>query len=305
MASRSSSLSLKARAIALLAQREHSVAELRHKLLRLAQLRDLQAWEDAQRVPAGARLSGEPSGLPGTPRASRAIGSFDLAEDWGEGELDAFLEGWDAAPAALDDEGASLLADLTDLTGDTAADLHSVVHGEPAGTADFSQGHEGRADPHRQSRLEGPAAAECTQRRASERPSRRAVPPSPEARQAVMDEERQQARAEEVEQLLQWLQQRAYLSEARLVESRINARAARYGNLRIQQELRQLGVAPDEAQQARLKESELERARDVWQRKFGGQAPVDAASRARQMRFLAARGFSSEVVRRVLRGEDE
>ncbi len=305
MASRSSSLSLKARAIALLAQREHSVAELRRKLLRLAQLRDLQAWEAEQGVPAGARLTGEPSALPGMPQASRAIGSFDLAEDWGEGELDAFLEGWDAAPAALDDEGAPL---LTDLTGDTSADLRSVVHGEPAGMADVSQGRqgrEGRTDPHRQGRLDGPAAAECTQRRARERTSRGAVAPSPEARQAIMDEERQQARAEEVEQLLQWLQQRAYLSEARLVESRINARAARYGNLRIQQELRQLGVAPDEAQQARLKESELERARDVWQRKFGGEAPVDAASRARQMRFLAARGFSSEVVRRVLRGEDE
>ena len=101
------------------------------------------------------------------------------------------------------------------------------------------------------------------------------------------------------------MQERSYLSEARLVESRINARAARYGNLRIQQELRQLGVAADEEQQARLKDSEFERAREVWQRKFGGEVPADAHSRARQMRFLAARGFSQEIVRRVLRGDDD
>ena len=135
---------------------------------------------------------------------------------------------------------------------------------------------------------------------------RRARPaPSAEAWAAVRDDERRQARADAVEQLLLWLQERGYLSEARLVESRINARASRYGNRRIQQELRQLGVAPDEEQQARLKDSELARAQEVWRRKFGGELPVDAASRAKQMRFLAARGFSSEVVRRVLRAEDE
>ncbi|XUT91509.1 RecX family transcriptional regulator [Ottowia caeni] len=41
-------------------------------------------------------------------------------------------------------------------------------------------------------------------------------------------------------------------------------------------------------------------------KKFGakgeGDGPADPAERARQMRFLAARGFSAEVVRRVMRG---
>lgn len=306
MASRPSPLSLKARAIALLAQREHSVAELRRKLLRLAQLRDLQAWEAAQGASTAVSSPGGPAVHGGLSPSPREVGSFDLAEDWGEGELDAFMERWDAAPAPFDDEAAPV-PDLLDAAAAVAAVAARGQAEDPGGLGEAGEGREGGTDRSRQDSLglAGACAGGRGQRRAGRRSARPALPPSPEARLAVMAEERQQARAEEVEQLLQWLQQRAYLSEARLVESRINARASRYGNLRIQQELRQLGVAPDEEQQARLKDSEFERAREVWQRKFGGETPVDAPSRARQMRFLAARGFSSEVVRRVLRGEDD
>jgi regulatory protein len=107
-----------------------------------------------------------------------------------------------------------------------------------------------------------------------------------------------------VERLLDWLQQHRYLSEVRFVESRVQARAARYGNLRIRQELAQHGLSPDEQTLQQLRDSEFERARAVWQRKFG-QPPADAHERARQMRFLAQRGFSAEVVRRVLNADDE
>jgi len=94
------------------------------------------------------------------------------------------------------------------------------------------------------------------------------------------------------------------LSEARFVESRIHARAARYGNLRIQQELAQHGVAPDDSAREQLKASELSRAREVWRRKFGAPA-AGAAERAKQMRFLAQRGFSAEVIRRVVAGGED
>ena len=107
-----------------------------------------------------------------------------------------------------------------------------------------------------------------------------------------------------VDRLLDWLQTHRYLSEERFVESRVHARAGRYGNLRIKQELAQHGVAPDEQMLQQLRESEYGRAREVWQRKFGTQ-PTDAAERAKQIRFLAQRGFSSEVVRRVIRGADD
>jgi len=115
------------------------------------------------------------------------------------------------------------------------------------------------------------------------------------------------AAATEVDALLEWLLANRFLSDARFVESRINARAARYGNLRIRQELGQHGAALDAASAERLRDSELVRARAVWARKYGSLAgecePArTVVERARQMRFLASRGFSADVIRRVLRG---
>lgn len=105
----------------------------------------------------------------------------------------------------------------------------------------------------------------------------------------------------QVDAVLDWLQAHQYLCEERFVESRVHVRAARYGNLRIQRELAQHGVALGADAARQLKDSEAGRARDVWARKFG-EAPRDAAERARQMRFLAARGFSGEAIRRAVGG---
>jgi regulatory protein len=107
--------------------------------------------------------------------------------------------------------------------------------------------------------------------------------------------------ARQIPELLDELEAAGHLSDARLIESRIHVRAARFGNLRIERELQQLGVAADEPARAALRDSELQRAQAVWARKFG-QLPASAAERGRQMRFLAARGFSADTVRAVLRG---
>lgn len=106
--------------------------------------------------------------------------------------------------------------------------------------------------------------------------------------------------AARIDETIAWLRVHQYLSDTRFVESRVHARAARYGNLRIRQELAQHGVALDPAAAQALKDSELDRAREVWRRKFGEPA-ADAAGRARQARFLAQRGFSPELVSRLLR----
>jgi regulatory protein len=108
------------------------------------------------------------------------------------------------------------------------------------------------------------------------------------------------AAAREVDALIDWLGARGYLSPQRFVEGRIRARQARYGNRRIEQELRQHGLALDADAQRALRETEFERAREVWRRKYGVLA-TDAAARVRQMRFLVGRGFSPEVVRRIVR----
>ena len=104
----------------------------------------------------------------------------------------------------------------------------------------------------------------------------------------------------EVDAVLQWLEEKRFLSVERFAESRINARSARFGNLRIRHELAQHGaVLSPEANQV-LIASELERARAVHARRFAGH-PSGDKERARQSRFLAARGFSADVIRRVLR----
>ena len=106
--------------------------------------------------------------------------------------------------------------------------------------------------------------------------------------------------AQRVDDVLDWLQARDYLSDARFAESRTHARSAKFGNLRIRLELAQHGVslAPESVQ--RLKDSEFERARDLQARKFP-HLPSSAAEHAKQSRFLAARGFSADSIRQVMR----
>jgi regulatory protein len=110
--------------------------------------------------------------------------------------------------------------------------------------------------------------------------------------------------AAEVDALLDWLEAHGYLSDARFVESRLHARTARHGTLRIRQELSRHGLELDAEQVAALRGTEFERAKAVWERKFGAVA-ADARSRAAQARFLSGRGFSGEVVRRIVGGDDE
>jgi regulatory protein len=111
---------------------------------------------------------------------------------------------------------------------------------------------------------------------------------------------------EQLAQVLDELQAKDFISEARVVESVINRRAARFGAARIRHELQGKGLAPEVVADAvsGLKASEVERAREVWRRKFGEPAP-DAAGRGKQMRFLAARGFGSEAIRRVVSQDED
>jgi regulatory protein len=55
---------------------------------------------------------------------------------------------------------------------------------------------------------------------------------------------------------------------------------------------------------AELRNTELARARAVWQKKFD-HPPEDAAERAKQMRFLASRGFGGDTIHRVVSGGDD
>jgi regulatory protein len=107
----------------------------------------------------------------------------------------------------------------------------------------------------------------------------------------------------DVDAVLDELQRRDLLSEERFAAAVVRARASRYGDARLKQDLKSRGATPDAAAAAldAVRGSELERARAVWTRRFG-RPPASLQERARQVRFLEARGFSASVIRRVLTG---
>lgn len=108
---------------------------------------------------------------------------------------------------------------------------------------------------------------------------------------------------EDLEAVLAELEEKDFISEERVVASVVNLRAGRMGAARIRQELQAKGVGGEVVQQAlaQLQDTELARAREVWRRRFGEPA-ADPQGRAKQVRFLMARGFSGDVVHRVVRG---
>jgi regulatory protein len=113
------------------------------------------------------------------------------------------------------------------------------------------------------------------------------------------------AEGDEVIALLDDLERENLLSNARYVEMLAHARAGRHGSLRLKADLRDKGIPASEidAAVAEARETDLEAARGVWLKKFG-QPPRDAAERAKQMRFLAGRGFPPDIVRRIVGGEE-
>lgn len=105
----------------------------------------------------------------------------------------------------------------------------------------------------------------------------------------------------QIERVLDDLQAKDFISEARVVASVINRRAASLGGARLRQELQAKGIDAQRVRDAveQLKDTELERAQEVWRKRFG-EAALDTKQWARQVRFLMARGFAADVVRRVV-----
>ena len=106
-----------------------------------------------------------------------------------------------------------------------------------------------------------------------------------------------------IDAVLDELVARGWLSDERAATQLLHAKRSRFGTQRIAHELRQKGIAEEliSAALPKLKETELETARAVWQRKFGT-LPQDAKEKAMQMRFLQSRGFGFDVIFQVLRG---
>ncbi len=113
------------------------------------------------------------------------------------------------------------------------------------------------------------------------------------------------AGGEDLDAVLDELEKRGWLSDARAATQLAHAKRSRFGTQRITHELRQKGIAEEliSAALPGLKETELEAAREVWKKKFGA-APQDEKEKAKQVRFLQSRGFSLDAIFNVLRIAD-
>lgn len=105
----------------------------------------------------------------------------------------------------------------------------------------------------------------------------------------------------DIESLLDEFEGKKWLSDQRFAESYVADHRARAGSIKLAYDLRQRGVN-DTIIESVLRENhdtELERAHQVWQKKFGS-APADTAERTRQMSFLQGRGFVPGIIRQML-----
>ncbi len=103
---------------------------------------------------------------------------------------------------------------------------------------------------------------------------------------------------EDIAALLDDFEARNWLSDRRFAESWVADHRARSGSIKLAFELRQRGVNDGiiEAVLSEHRDSELERAREVWMKKFGT-PPAGAQEKARQMRFMQGRGFDPDTIR--------
>ncbi|MFO7543765.1 MAG: recombination regulator RecX [Thiobacillus sp.] len=114
--------------------------------------------------------------------------------------------------------------------------------------------------------------------------------------------ERTGAEHHDIDPLLDAFEAKNWLSDQRFAESYVADHRARAGSIKLAYELRQRGVDDSviEAVLSDSRDSELDRAREVWQKKFGT-PPADAAEQAKQIRFMQSRGFAHEIVKKALR----
>jgi len=101
-------------------------------------------------------------------------------------------------------------------------------------------------------------------------------------------------------QVIDELRECGLVSDQRFAAAFVRSHAGRgHGPVRIRYELRELGVASDLIESA-MNAQEFDwhvLAAQVRERKFGATAPPAYAVRAKQMRFLQYRGFSTDQIR--------
>ncbi len=109
---------------------------------------------------------------------------------------------------------------------------------------------------------------------------------------------------DDIEALIEWLKESGFLSEERFAESYARRRGARYGSRQVLHELQNHHLPESVMQEISetLKETELQRAASVWEKRFG-KSPETFQEKAKQIRFLRQRGFAGDVIRKIIKGD--
>jgi regulatory protein len=107
---------------------------------------------------------------------------------------------------------------------------------------------------------------------------------------------------EALDALLDSLEQKKQLSDERFATERARTLSRKFGAARIRQDLKAKGVDAELVGRVSV-EGELERARAILDRKYREPAAT-REERAKRMRFLQGRGFSSDVIRSLLSSRD-
>ena len=103
--------------------------------------------------------------------------------------------------------------------------------------------------------------------------------------------------------LLEQLEQKKQLCNERFAEQRAHVLARKYGPARIRHDLKAKGISPELVGRVSAA-GELETARAILRRKYRAPAAT-REERARRARFLQGRGFSPDVIHRLVMRDAE
>ena len=112
------------------------------------------------------------------------------------------------------------------------------------------------------------------------------------------------AEGDDLAAVLDDLEAKNFINPERVAQSLAHRRGSKLGTARVIQEMRSKGLDDDTVRAAtvELRATELPRAHAVWRQRFGTPAETPQ-EKLKQMRFLASRGFTGDVVRKVVDGQ--
>lgn len=107
----------------------------------------------------------------------------------------------------------------------------------------------------------------------------------------------------DLDEVIDELKKNKWQSDERFVDSYVRQRSQKLGAQKVLEELRQRGVDGEVVKHLRdeLGATEQVRAWQVWSKRYS-EIPVDPKERARQVRYLASRGFSLDLAMRITSG---